>query len=333
MFRVYRSISARFALALAVCLAACAVSASALANAGPPPKQLVFFGDSLTDSGNNYLFTGQVTQQPFTIAPPDRAYAIGGHHFTNGQTWAEQLSESMGLPLSGHPSLRQPGLFTNYAVGDARARANSAGFPYYDLSTQVNQYLYDFGGHASPDTLYVIWMGANDLDDALQAIAANPQDGEAYFIVQDAITAIAANIRTLYGAGARQFLIVSVPDLGKTPYARYLGATVSPAVPFTAHALTYSFDSELRTVTLGLAASLPGIRYFQFLDINTLFDAVYASPESYGFTDVTDRCTAPNTIAHSICEDPQAYLFWDATHPTKAAHGVIAADVLGLLPH
>ena len=56
--------------------------------------------------------------QPVPIYP----YAMGGHHFSNGPTWAEDLTDELDTPVSGKPALREPGVFTNYAVGRARAR-------------------------------------------------------------------------------------------------------------------------------------------------------------------------------------------------------------------
>ena len=72
-------------------------------------NRLVFFGDSLSDPGNYYLAFGQVSQAPF--APiPDAPYDIGGgHHYTDGRTWAEQLAAQLDTPFSGRPGAGQPG--------------------------------------------------------------------------------------------------------------------------------------------------------------------------------------------------------------------------------
>ena len=105
---------------------------------------LVVFGDSLSDPGNFFIETGQSVSAPYQPAPA-APYAIGGHHFTNGRTWIEQLAGRLRAPLAGRPALRSPGLFTNYAFGRSRARANAAGFPQFDLGAQVILFLTDFG--------------------------------------------------------------------------------------------------------------------------------------------------------------------------------------------
>ena len=101
--------------------------------------RLVFFGDSLSDPGNYFIAFGTVSRPPFEPIP-DAPYAIGGHHFSNGATWAEQLTRELRQPMSGEPALEAPGVFTNYAVGRARARAGAPTFAFYDLSTQVGTF-------------------------------------------------------------------------------------------------------------------------------------------------------------------------------------------------
>ena len=110
----------RIVLAIAMCLVLVST-----AGAAETFDRMVIFGDSLTDPGNHFVAFGITSQPPY--APlPDFPYAIGGHHFSNGPTWAEQLTRALGMPTSGKPALHAPGVFTNYAVGRARARARRA---------------------------------------------------------------------------------------------------------------------------------------------------------------------------------------------------------------
>src|SRR3974390_1017112 len=98
-------------LTVALCLAVSTAPVAALAGES---RGFILFGDSLSDPGNHYLAFGQVTRAPFAPVPI-YPYAIGGHHFSNGDTWAEDLSEELDTPASGEPALREPGVFTNYA--------------------------------------------------------------------------------------------------------------------------------------------------------------------------------------------------------------------------
>src|SRR5690349_1967157 len=144
---------ARMVVAVTVCLTFAGYAASAFAERS---DGMVVFGDSLSDPGNHFVAYGTVSQPPF--APlPDFPYAIGGHHFSNGPTWIEQLSRALGMPTSGKPALRAPGVFTNYAVGRARARSGAPEFPHFDLSTQRQMFLVDTGGAAPAAAVYVMW--------------------------------------------------------------------------------------------------------------------------------------------------------------------------------
>lgn len=279
---------------------------------------LVIFGDSLSDSGNHFVTFAMIAQQPF-VPIPDAPYAIGGHHFSNGATWAEQLAEALHSPASGNPAFRAPGVFTNYAVGRARAREGAPVFPFFDLSTQVGQFLEDFGV-ASPDALYVIWIGSNDLSDALNALASDPSGATSVGIIEAAITAVAGNIQTLWGSGARTFLILNVPDLAITPFVRSL----DPAAQAAATQLTDAYNAALDQALEALQA-LPEIEFVR-LDVNAVFADLLAAPPAG--LNVEDSCLTFDVIGGAICATPNRYLFWDGIHPTKTAHDMIAEAAL-----
>src|SRR5262249_46292815 len=136
-------------------------------------------------------------------------------------------------------------LFTNYAVGRARARSGAPVFPFYDLTTQVSLFLADFGGHASADNLYVIWIGANDLGDALSALETDPSGATSAGILEQAVLSVAGNIQRLWLSGARTFLIPSLPNLAITPFVRALGPDAQLAATFLAAAYQAAFDQAL----------------------------------------------------------------------------------------
>lgn len=291
-------------------------------------NRVVFFGDSLSDSGNHFIATGLSSQQPFTADAPIASYAIGGHHFSDGDTWAEQLAMALHLPNSGKPSLRAPGLFGNYAVGRARARANAPEFPDYSLEVQIQAYLTDVGGTVAPDTLIVMWIGGNDVNDAIGAVLTDPSGATSNAILSAALSSAAIGISRLYAVGARMFLIVNVPDFAYTPYVRFLDTYVYPGIASVATAMTKAYDDGLKQV----ADSLPTLLLNRFLDANALIGQIAASPSAFGITNAQDRCTTPNVVGGALCRTPHRYLFWDAVHPTRTGHQAVAQAALDLLP-
>jgi phospholipase/lecithinase/hemolysin len=299
--------------------------------------QIVFFGDSLTDSGNHFIYAGTSSRQPFTLEAPDASYDIGGHHFSDGDTWAEDLATTLHTPTSGSPALRVPGVFTNYAVGRARARAGAPQFPDFDLRTQVSRYLADFGGAVPQNTLVAIWIGGTDVEDGLNAFLIDPSGVTTAGILQDALVAIADSVGALYAAGARMFLIVNIPSLAYTPYVRFLDANVYPGIAGAATGVTTSYDIALGQLVSALPALLPPdsvhpLQFVSLLDTNGLIGDIVAAPSSFGIADPLNRCTVPGVVGHAICSTPHQYLFWDGIHPTTTGHRAVAQAALQLLP-
>src|SRR5690349_9388150 len=140
---------------------------------------LVVFGDSLSDNGNSYAAVGL----------PQPPYYKG--RWTNGRNWVDYFTTIVGLPPAT-AYLKNGG--TNFAVGGSTSAL---------LGAQIVVFLATVGGSADPADLYVIWIGANDF---LGGIEPDATTG-----------AIGAQISALSLAGAKQFLVINVPDISLTP--------------------------------------------------------------------------------------------------------------------
>jgi phospholipase/lecithinase/hemolysin len=306
------------------CLVLLATPARSEAQA--PIDRIVVFGTSLSDSGNAFALRGGTNTPPdYSVSPfliPDRPYARGGHHFSDGPTWVEQLAQSLGLGASVRPAFRSANpVASNYAVGGATAYEQGTGV---DFSAQVQTFLEQFGGVAPSDALYVIEMGSGDVRDALFAISAN---GNGDVILQAALASIAANINLLYMAGARDFLLLNVPNLALTPAVR-IAEVGTPGTMQLAAQVTLVFNAALQTV-LGQLVVLPGIEIAR-LDVDQLLNDVVVSPASFGLSNVTNACITPG-VPSFVCRHPDDFLFWDGGHPTAAAHAIIATEALQVL--
>jgi len=293
--------------------------------AQPPYSGIVVFGTSLSDSGNAFALRGAANTPPdYLLDPllvPSAPYAKGGHHFSNGATWVEQFARSVGLAGSVRPAFGGASAqATNFAVGGARAWDDGRNV---NLSNQVDAFLASTGGTASPDALYVIEMGGNDVRDALAAYPVNHA-----IIIQQALASIGSNVVRLYGAGARRFLVWNAPNPAVTPALRRL-ATINPNIPLLATLLTQSFNTNLGGLVTQLSG-LPGAT-FDRLDAYSLLNEIVDDGDHFGLSNVVDACVTPN-VAPFACTNPDEYLFWDGIHPTAAVHGIIAqvaASVLG----
>jgi len=297
---------------------ACALAAPVAASDQAPFDRIVVFGTSLSDPGNAFALLGTNNTPPdYSVDPfliPDRPYAKGGHHFSNGATWVEQFARPLGLAGSVKPALRSPGSgATNYAVGGARAY--DAGGP-FDLPRQVERFLQDFGGAAPASALYVVEMGGNDLRDALVAgLTGGPSASAA--VIEAALASIAHNITRLYMAGATDFLVWTAPDIGLTPAISSIGASGPAGM------LTFLFNANLDGV-LAQLAGLPGI-HFTRLDVYAKLHAVAGEPQLFGLRNVKTACITPSAPPFA-CRTPEVFLFWDGIHPTRAAHAILAQE-------
>ena len=279
-----------------------------------PLHRFVVFGDSLSDPGNAFVLLRDVEVPPFDSLIPDAPYARGALHFSNGPTWVEQLSLlDHSLPSAG-PALFIPLVFSNYAVGGARARHDGT----FDLSTQVGLFVRDFRGQGPSAALYVVFAGGNDLRDALQALAVDTSGATSLAIVQAALFSIRDNLLTLHAAGARQFLVPNAPDIGLAPAVRLLGPAAQGAATF----LSAQFNGGLEAILQGLESAL-GVEIVR-VDVFRMLNEVVAAPEAFGLTDATHPCIALNTRAHAFCASPNKFLFWDGIHPTVAGHRILS---------
>jgi phospholipase/lecithinase/hemolysin len=271
------------------------------------------FGDSLSDVGNAYIATGG--------AEPGSPYYNG--QFSNGNVWVQDLAGDLGLaPLT--PSAAGG---TDYAVGSAQSGSAN---PQDLLNYQVPAFKAANLGGANPNGLYTIWIGSNDL----AAIPAGATTAEIGTDLADIAGNIDTAVNDLALDGAKNFLVVTVPNLGDTPEALLAGPTVAADLS----ELSASFDSTL-VYGSGHVPSLSTLAAGDSVDISVLnayalTDAIVSSPGTYGFTNVTDPCLtgAVNYSGGTVCSSPNQYLYWDSSgHPTAAANEFIAGAALAVV--
>jgi phospholipase/lecithinase/hemolysin len=290
-------------------------------------SRIFIFGASLMDPGNHFAVTGETAHPPF-IPPPFafETYGIGGHHPTNGRTWVEVLAEKMELTKWAKPAYRNP-VFGNYAFSYARARDMD---PLPDpmepsLFDQVDDW--DANGYCTGnpdnrmhDTLFIVDSGYRDALDLLMAAT----DAQKAAILQGWLGAIAANIYALYECGAHNVLVAYLPDMA--------GPVVPPAGKPGATAVSAKFNYEMLQPIIDAYAGYPFFMNISSVDFFAYTIWMKENSEAFGFTNVTDACITPYVTAGAICEDPDAYFWWDDLHPTKKVHALLAEFAYGQLP-
>ena len=190
-------------------------------------KQIVLFGDSLSDNGNLKRWTKILPYFPFWNG-----------RFTDGFVWEDYVSDRTHLPV------------LNFAYGGAKTEGTNDAFinglpssfitagrnlitgsSEYYINSYLNSYLTSDSYQSlnqiisnPQQTLYVIWIGANDYLEKFEnkqpadKFFENPDAvGGANFVYKRAIDNIINQIITLNKSGAYHFMILNLPDIGKTP--------------------------------------------------------------------------------------------------------------------
>jgi outer membrane lipase/esterase len=282
-------------------LALAGFTASAFAQSAPAPRTpsaYYFFGDSLTDNGNTFALTGS----------PGAPYYQG--RVSNGLTYAEYLAP--GLAAAATISATPGPARLNFAFAGATATPGSA-VP--NLAQQVAMYQAR-GITARSDGLYVLLAGANDLLNTV----ANPatQNGPALTAAgSNAAAAVTSAVQSLASLGAKNILVLNLPDISKTP--RFVTGSGAPAAPLIQGG-AYSFNNDIKA---RLAALSVGDAKVTLFDLNSTLATILANPQRFGFS-ITNRNYVDILASGGNPGDAGQYVFWDGIHPTTKTHAILA---------
>lgn len=292
-------------------------------------NNLFVIGDSLSDGGTY----SQAVQAGGRGALPAINYrfltnAADGSSLTYAGVLARQLGLNLqtnvlsGVPLASLPQVNVGG--TNYAEGGARitspdgiGRNPAAGITTLPLVTQVDRLLADTPRFTAND-LVVLWGGANDVFAQAGAVGANlitPATAGAN--MAQAALELAAQVDRVKAAGAQSVIVVTVPDIGQTPF----GLSSSAPASALQTALSNAFNAQL-------VASLAGNAVI--VDSQKLLGAVQADPARYGFTApqaaLVPACPGGNSLqciqGLNALPDSEQRVFADGVHPTTSAHAL-----------
>lgn len=311
-----------------------------------PPADLVFFGDSLTDSGNKYFDRGIRLTPPYDqldqFLVPSDPYARGGGNHTNGALWADYVARAVGRGGDSGPALASNGTAGNYAYGGARA-GELLQSDNRNLTEQVSIYLADVNDAPAATTKHIVFIGGNDVAESARAFffllsQEEPFDvafGTALAIIGAGQSAIAENVAAIRMYGGTQFVMATVPNVGLIPsfggipggrdFANCMsilfneGSAVYGQLPCPALPQNTDFPG-IRNIASGLDATGADV---ELLEIYAIFQNIIDNAASFGITNVTDSCVTSNVAPPFACKKPDQYAFWDGIHPTKRLHQLI----------
>lgn len=343
------------------------LASSGLAAPGKAPNNgftsIYLIGDSLSDQGNLFYATEYLTG----VGIPDTEYYFEGR-FGDGEIWAGVLAEGMGIALEPSlfrdgtfdPTclFDNTGCGTNFAYGGARTDYHRVevdatkpvpiaflgqdgvlpedAFPW---TLEVQRDAFDSRNVIDPDGLYVVLSGANDLADLINMVALCragiefgipeyaifcTQRGDPSITIPVITGAINNAIAAFVAAGATDILVPNLPNLGVVPA---ITMSNSPQLIGLATLISSQYNQALE----GVLAQWDGLVNIIRLDTFTLLTDLVLNPGTEGFTNVTDPCYDGFVVPGSgsdVCDDPDAYLFWDIEHPTASFNAYLADKVI-----
>ncbi|GMI89272.1 GDSL-motif lipase 7 [Hibiscus trionum] len=317
---------------------------------------LYVFGDSFVDNGNNKVILGNADPIgggyfPFGIDFDGKATG----RITNGRVAVDFIATAAGLPfpppIMSMSEMDRKTIRTGVNYGSASAgllpeNGRFLGKHVINFFQQVDLFenstmealrgSFDcpesFAEYLSKSVFYIN-LASNDLGITYE-FDMHDKYPDVNEYVKLLIEELSKQLRRLHALGARKFLVTNVPPLGCQPFNIHMRNHTGPCVEqMNKHMSVY--DDLLPGLLTQLQSTLPGSK-FVLGDIYKVFRDVIASPESYGFTDVSTSCCfdkngtkfqvcAPNIAP---CEDRKTHMFFDPFHPSEAMYFVWARRFL-----
>ncbi len=271
-----------------------------------PYSRVVVFGDSLSDTGNLASVIGNFPSPPYYM-----------NRVSNGPVAVEVLANRLNLNALPSLHLIGPARGSNYAVAGARARGSEL----IDLGFQVTMFLANNSGVAPANFLYIVFIGGNDVRDA----RGEADQTTAMAIIDQAVAMEIAAIQTLATAGARDILVINVPDIGAMPESGLLAAALGlPTLKEYASALTRAYNKKLKRQLEIVEHQLHGVEIEQF-DLFKFFGKLIKHADKYGFDNATDACFSSATLVVNPACNFENFVFFDEIHPTAHAHAIVGS--------
>ncbi|KAL9128826.1 MAG: hypothetical protein Q9217_002579 [Psora testacea] len=180
---------------------------------------------------------------------------------------------------------------------------------------------YEFGpqGWTSSNSLFITFFGVND-----NCITADWNNSRQVHAAQN--KHYSSLLDTLYTAGARNFLLMNVPPIGRAPVGN----------PSIASSIS-DWNKRLMDVAADFRKDHAGVTVHEF-DTFTFFNRVMDHPASFPETahyiNVTDYCPAyagKPVDLDSVYEECgvalKQYLWWDGLHTTSPVHEAMASQI------
>ncbi|KAK0713297.1 hypothetical protein B0T26DRAFT_612124, partial [Lasiosphaeria miniovina] len=271
-------------------------------SATPGVKYLITFGDSYSQTGFNVTLTKPSVGNPLGNPP------LPGWTASGGLNWVGFLASQHNTPSSTILSY-------NFAYGGATTNATLVTPWKPDVLSLVDQVALFSGSigavprpayapWAAADTLVGVWIGVNDVGNSWWL--ANYTT-----IVDQIMDTYFGQLQIVYDAGARNFALLSVPPINKTP-----SVLLQTAEAQAAEAVAIGqYNDAVAARLAAFKSKNSGVRAV-VVDTAVPFNTALAAPTAYG---------APNATCYN--GDGVSCLWFNDYHPGVAINRLVANAV------
>ncbi len=278
-------------------------------------ERLIVFGDSLSDTGNLASVT------------VDFPFPFFDNRISNGPVLVDYLAADLGFQAlaSRHVTTSNGG--DSFAISGG----NILGSDTEDLSSQISAFLAreNVQPRGVSDALFFIMMGGNDLRDVRSLRSAT----EASNRIDAIIATLDAQFDRLYQAGARNFLVPNVADIGAIPETI---ARRSSDPDISARARLYVQEYNRKLVTMLQAWSQKPNTSLSVFDLFSEFERVLNNAPSFGFTRTEIGCFQIDGFRFdSECllgTRFDRFVFFDNIHPSARLNEITSSSLLAQIP-
>ncbi|MCB1826782.1 MAG: hypothetical protein KDH94_00055, partial [Coxiellaceae bacterium] len=214
------------------------------------------------------------------------------------------------------------------------------------MRMQLTHYLENVNNKPNPKTLFIIWVGGNDMindiDKLIYLYEKTGIDKQTLYKNSLAFANDEKSIRSnnnsihfsypvynihkaveeleQHGVSPQQIYVANLPDLSSAPAAKALTKNNKILLSIL-HLMT-----NLYNFNLYIALTTDSKLHFQKSHLISTYDfqeKIFKHPEQYGFTNIEDSCVTNK--ADPIC---QGYFFFNTLHPTAPSGKLIANNFI-----
>ncbi len=268
---------------------------------GPLPgySRMYVFGDAQSDQGNALRGGGD--------AEPGALPAVG--HLAN--------LLDLEAPLLPSRHLRGRARSSNFAVADA----STQGLGSSSLFGQIRAFD-EIVSQEDPDGLYVFYFGSTQI----------LQDSPGFLTIGDSANSqqearsLVIGIERMIQRGARQILVLEVPDLGSFPFSH------SDSTTDTATRLSLTYNTALRDGVEALVDAHPEVDLVLF-DTFEFVSELREAGANFGFSETRRACSSSTFPLFSLgCDSADDHLFFADSTLSSHAERRIALALFSRLP-